>query len=86
MDGVQGYDEDQIALVVPDESKFAEQIPIVLGTSTISHIINVMAHLLSVHRAVATEVDDQTLKSANPNGYDEEVFMINMETIEAFSS
>ena len=42
MDGVQGYDEDQIALVVPDLSNFAEQIPIILGTPTISHIVNVM--------------------------------------------
>ena len=42
VDGVQGYDEDQIALVVLDESKFVEQIPVILGTPTISCIINVM--------------------------------------------
>ena len=42
VDGVQGYDEDQIALVVPDESKFAEPAPIILRTPTISHIMNVM--------------------------------------------
>ena len=24
VDGIQGYDEDQIALVIPDESKFIE--------------------------------------------------------------
>ena len=43
VDGVQGYDEDQIALVVPDLLNFAERIPIILGTPTISHvIINVM--------------------------------------------
>ena len=42
VDGVQGYNEDQIALVVPDLSNFAERIPIILGTPTISHIINVM--------------------------------------------
>ena len=42
VDGVQGYDEDQIALVVPDLSNFAEQIPIILGTPTIGPIINVM--------------------------------------------
>ena len=41
MDVVQGYDEDQIALVVLDVSKFAEQIPVILGTPTISHIVNV---------------------------------------------
>ena len=42
VDGVQGYDEDQIALVVLDESKFAEWIPVILGTPTISHIMNVI--------------------------------------------
>ena len=42
VNGVQGYNEDQIALVVPDLSNFAERIPIILGTPTISHIINVM--------------------------------------------
>ena len=42
VDRVQGYDEDQIALVIPDELKFVEWIPIILGTSTISHVVNVM--------------------------------------------
>ena len=42
VDGVQGYNEDAIALVVLDESKFVEQIPVILGTPTISCIINVM--------------------------------------------
>ena len=103
VDRVQGYDEDQIALVVPDELKFAEQIPVILGTPTVSHIVYVMkereidalvmpwvnarvAHLLSMCRAMATVVDDQTSESVNPNGYHEVVFMRNMETIEAFSS
>ena len=36
VDGVQGYDEDQIALVIPDLSNFAAQIPVILGTPTIS--------------------------------------------------
>ena len=91
VDGVQGYDEDQIALVIPDELKFVEQVPVILGTPTIGCIMNVMkekemdalampwantrmAHLLSVHRATATVLDDQTLASANPNWYDEVVF------------
>ena len=42
VDGVQVYDEDQIDLVIPDESKFAEWVPVILGTPTISHIMNVM--------------------------------------------
>ena len=42
VDGVQGYDEDQIALVIPDASNFATQVPVILGTPTISCIVNVM--------------------------------------------
>ena len=42
VDRVQGYDEDQIALVIPDLSNFAAHIPVILGTPTISHVINVM--------------------------------------------
>ena len=40
--GVQDYNEDQIALVVPYLLNFAERIPIILGTPTISCFINVM--------------------------------------------
>ena len=36
VDRVQGYDEDQIALVIPDPSNFVAQIPAILGTPTIS--------------------------------------------------
>ena len=35
VDGVQGYDEDQIALVILDFSNFATRVPIFLGTPTI---------------------------------------------------
>ena len=42
VDGVQGYDEYQIALVIPDLSNFAAQIPVILGTPTISQVINMM--------------------------------------------
>ena len=75
VDGVQGYDKDQIALVIPDLSNFVAQIPVILGTPTISHIINVMketeiclgkpwvnarvAHLLAVHRMTAIMVGDK---------------------------
>ena len=36
VDGVQGYDEDQIALVIPELSNFMAQIPVILGTPTMS--------------------------------------------------
>ena len=42
VDGGQGYDEDQIALVIPDLSNFVAQIPVILGTPTISCVINNM--------------------------------------------
>ena len=42
VDGVQGYDEDQIALIILDFSNFAIRVPIILGTPTIGWVINVM--------------------------------------------
>ena len=42
IDGVQGYDEYQIALVIPDLSNFTAQIPVILGTPTIGQVINVV--------------------------------------------
>ena len=45
VDGVWGYDEDQIALVVLDISNFAARVPVILGTPTISHIVNVMKEI-----------------------------------------
>ena len=42
MDGVWGYDEDQIALIIPDFSNFATRVPIILGTPTIGQVVNMM--------------------------------------------
>ena len=42
VDGVRGYDEDQIALIIPDFSNFAVRVPIILGTPTIGRVVNVM--------------------------------------------
>ena len=42
VDGVQGYDEDLIALVILDLSNFAAWVPMILGTPTIGHIMNVI--------------------------------------------
>ena len=42
VDRVQGYDEDQIALVIPDLSNFVARIPVILGTPIISQVINMM--------------------------------------------
>ena len=45
VDGVQGYDKDQIALVIPNLSNFVAQIPVILGTPTISCVVNVMKEM-----------------------------------------
>ena len=42
VDRVQGYDEDQRALVILDLSNFVAKIPVILGTPTINRVINVM--------------------------------------------
>ena len=39
VDGVWGYDEDQIALIIPDFSNFASRVPVILGTPTIGQIV-----------------------------------------------
>ena len=42
VDGVWGYDEDQIALIILDFSNFATRVPIILGTPTIGRVVNMM--------------------------------------------
>ena len=42
VDGVWGYDEDQIALFIPGFSNFATRLPIILGTPTIGPVVNIM--------------------------------------------
>ena len=42
VDGVWGYNEDQIALVIPDISNFTTRVPVILGTPTIGQVVNVM--------------------------------------------
>ena len=45
VDGVQGYNEHQIALVILDLYSFVAQVPIILGTPTISCVVNVMKEM-----------------------------------------
>ena len=40
--GVTGYDKDAVFLVVADESNFGRRVPLVVGTCTISRLINVI--------------------------------------------
>ena len=37
-----GYDKDVIFLMVPDESDFGDRVPLVIGTSVIGRIINII--------------------------------------------
>ena len=103
VDGVQGYNEEQIVLVVPGLLNFVKKMLIILRTPTISHVVNVMkereidalvmpwvnarvAHLLSVWKAAATMVNNQTLEGPRMEEYDEVVVTKNMETVDTFSS
>ena len=61
VDGVQGYDEDQIALVILDSSDFVTQIPVMLGTPTIGQVVNVIRE---------TEVDALATPWANARAAD----------------
>ena len=45
VDGVQGYDEDQTALAIPDLSNFVAWVPMILGTPMISHVMNVIKEM-----------------------------------------
>ena len=38
MEGVWGYDKDQVVLVIPDSSGFRSQVPVSLGTPIINVI------------------------------------------------
>ena len=42
VDGVWGYNEDQIALVIPDFSNFAARVHVILRMPTIGQVVNVM--------------------------------------------
>ena len=39
---IKGYDEDQVCLVMEDNSEFASRVPIILGTPTTECILNIM--------------------------------------------
>ena len=39
VDGVQGYDEDQIALIILHFSNFATRVPIILGTPPLAELL-----------------------------------------------
>ena len=42
VEGVKGYNEDQVALVIPESTTFRSRVPVTLDTPTINQIMNVM--------------------------------------------
>ena len=40
VEGVWGYDEDQVVPIVPGPTEFGSLVPVILGTLTINQIIN----------------------------------------------
>ena len=42
VEGVRGYNEEQVALVIPDPTDFGSWVPVTLGTPTINWIINLI--------------------------------------------
>ena len=39
---MRGFDEDQVALVVPDSTAFGSRVMVTLGTPTINQIVNII--------------------------------------------
>ena len=102
VDRVQGYDEDQIALVIPNLSNFAVKVPVILGTPTISHVINIIKDkeidallipwlnawvaYLLAVQWSTATIEDGKPEESDPSDYDEIVTTKESKTIDAFSS
>ena len=102
VDGVRDYDEDQIALVIPDLSNFAVRVPIILGTPTISHIMNVLKEreidalmtpwvnvcvaYLLAVQQVMTAIEDGNVGESDPDDYDDVITTKEAKTTDVFSS
>ena len=102
VEGVKGYDKDQVALVIPDSTAFRTRVLVTLGTPAINQIVNVVKESeldeLSVslnglrisHLLAGCQVD-LSLKNditaiPDPTDINVAVKMMKQEEIEAFSS
>ena len=84
MDGVWGYNEDQIALVILDFSNFVTRVPIILGTPTIGRVINIMrevemdalampwANVRAAHLLAVWRMTPMEVENNQEEGYDTE--------------
>ena len=50
---IKGYDEDQVCLVMEDDSEFASRVPMILGTPTTECILNVITESEITNLSVA---------------------------------
>ena len=42
IEGMKSYDEEQVTLVIVDDTKFGHRVPIILGTPTIHQVVRSM--------------------------------------------
>ena len=97
---MKGYDEDQVALVIPDSTTFGSRVQVTLGTPTINQIVNVIkdelfvslsglgiSHLLAGCQVEVSLKSGITTRSIpDPTDINEAVTITKQEEIETFSS
>ena len=102
VDGVQGYDEDQIALVILDLLNFAVQVPVIWETPTISCVMNIIKEkeidalatpwvstcvaYLLPAQQATATIEGSKTRDSGPSDYDLIVTTKETEIIDAFSS
>ena len=89
IEGVRGYNEDQVALVIPDSTNFGFQVPVTLVTPTINQIINVIKEskideLLASLNGLRFRSEMAMNQTTGLTNLNEAVKMIKKEEIEAF--
>ena len=96
VDGVWGYDEDQIALIILDFSRFAVRVPIILQMPTIGQVINIMkevdmdalampwANARAAHRLAIQRMASVKVERNCDGGYVtiQDGFMMHMQKVE----
>ena len=98
IDGICGYDKDQVVLIAHSSTEFAHHVPIILGTPTtdrVSEIDELMTPWACVRKsmllqAVATWVSvvraNVTMKQVNVMGYEEPMHLLAPKVVEPFET
>ena len=64
-DEIKGYDEDQVCLVMEDDSEFVSRVPMILGTPTTECILNIITESEITNLSVAwANVQTSTIQHA----------------------